>query len=278
VKLSIQKPTKLGDTILIEPAAYSYARNTGDRVELYVSPQFRCLYQNHPYIRLLDDVPADPDLILNSDQAYGYSIENCLPFGAGYYPQFGQEFQPGDRCHYQSFSMLPVARNRTTIALTPHSHCDQSRLGLGPANVEAPLSWWKPIVSKIKNIYKIDKNFPECKQYVNAATVCGENDECIPGSDRYSSLRFKNYRSGKFDDVLRFLSHVPLLVTVETGILHLASAAKVPTLFLSSATPPSFCRPDTRHEIVRADFPGEWSYEEIFAKMDRLLSENGYRL
>lgn len=242
---------KMGDCILAEPAINAAAIADGEPADVYVVPKYRFLFEGHPWIRLVDEPHAEPDVTTDSSIAYHGGHFGRIPFAAGYFTQFGLPVRPSDRVHYERYRMRPVTRvNR--IILSPFCLSCGRFSGHEP-NVTPPWSFWEPVIKAAP--------YP----------VFAIGHPVTPMIEWCTNIKTT-------DDALHwlydFINESRLLISVETGLLHLVSAMKIPTVFLSTATPIVFAKPDTRCEVVRSEVgPKGFAPDAVIEAMRKLLSE-----
>lgn len=245
---------KLSDTILAEPAIFALGQLTGEKQDVWIDLNYRQLFDNHPWINILEQKPENPDVVIDYDKAYFDAIERQDYFGSGFFRQLEIEPLKGHRRHFKYFDGYTYDY-RPYIAFAPFSYSCGSILSENNRNICPNNKFWKEFIDKI---VKLDS--------------CIENCLFSLGSDKdptffdISNISGKNWRT-----VTNYLCRSRVLITVETGILHLATTCNVPTLYLSSATPEWFCKPKSPCEVVRADKPANFDPDEAVEKFHKLL-------
>ncbi len=161
-----------------------------------------------------------------------------LPFAAGYFKAFGLNAFQWPRLHYRVFgvNVNDLSKRRDPyICVCPNSKSCESNFGR-PANIKPPVSWWEEIVRSI--------DFP-------CFTLGATSDAVIPGTTPFHGRPFR--------EVVQFMAGSVLVISVETGLLHLAGGIPggPPVLFLSSATPSWFSAPP-RSRVLSSVNPTEW--------------------
>jgi hypothetical protein len=231
------KPSLLGDALLVEPAmtAWSIA-NGGAKAGLYLSPvnsAYRCLYEHNPAIEIVaSDVLEAPKtagvvLIPDSESAYWEAHRLRMPFAAGYFKQFGLTPDPAkDRLHFKLFEDNGVASwigfNSGNACICPNARSCMSSVYPGAhPNIKPPAEWWKPIVDFLHR-YRGD-----AFEILNVGAPDGMN-----------IAETRHWTGGDYRAVANRMAASRLVISVETGLLHLAGGISgLPIIFLSSATP-----------------------------------------
>lgn len=232
------KPSLLGDAILTEPAMTAWSEaHGGEPVDFYFSPMnaaYACLFEHNPAIRVISSDEFDRystrvhvKVVPDSQSAYYEAHRLKLPFAAGYFFQFGLNPDPGKhRLHFEVFSRYLrysqiswSGHSSNEIAICPNARSCMSSVYLGSLpNIKATVEWWEPVVDFIGS-YGI--------KVVNIGSPDGMK---IKGTDHWTGSDFR--------DVVRRLAGSRFVISVETGLLHLAGGIDgLPIVFLSSATP-----------------------------------------
>ncbi|WP_422927495.1 hypothetical protein [Singulisphaera sp. PoT] len=236
--------TRIGDTILIEPALAACAEAAGP-IDLYVTPRYRELYEGNPAVRLAGIPHDDPDVVPSAGEALAYAIDRNVPFAAVYFPQFGLE--PRGRLHYEihggPFQESPEPLRLRRILIAPYARSCHRHEGSAP-NLEPDPGWWDPILRCLP---------------LPAFTLGEEHDATLPNTQPMKGLPLR--------DVVWEMRRSSLLISVETGILHLAGAARIPSVFLSSATPENVSRPTSDCQVIRAPSPS-WDADEVIEAVE----------
>lgn len=225
---------KLGDLILQEPALSAL----GLPVQLYISsPEFRPLFKNHPAITCVDK-PLPDGRELSPELAMTWATHNSTYFGLGYFQQLGI-----DPAHYRHqfrlfYELPPVSGGY--ICLAPFAHTDNACPGP---------DYWGTLLGNFRT---------------PVVSLGGASDPEIPGS---TSLRGLSWSA-----VCEVLAGCSLLISVETGILHLANACCQRVVFLSCATPRGFADPLAVPElaVVRSHAPN-WPVYDVKKAAKKML-------
>lgn len=231
---------RLGDGILIEPAISAWAEKHQDQVELYANPIHRPLFEHNPAIRLVDEPHAEPDIVPNPTLALQFAWFLKVPFGAGYFQQFG--LHPHGRLHYEIFGepFQETPERLERILIVPYARSCSGHAGKKP-NIQPSPEWWLPILERLP---------------LPAYTMGTSDDATLPFTQPLKDLGFRQ--------MVWEMRRSRLLISIETGPLHLASTAKVPTIFLSSATAIPVSKPNTDCQVIRHATP-EWDQEKVIA-------------
>lgn len=256
MKLNHVNP-RIGDTLLIEPGLTAWAEQANEKVQLYVTPGYEVLFEEHPLIQTVKEPFPLSDVYLCPSIAMRNAINMRLPFACGYFPQLNIQPRFGLRFHYKAFFLKDKEQKEqktNKIFIAPYARSCRSHQGL-PANIEATTDWWEPIIDHLN------------KSNWRVYTLGDDQDPTLPGTEPFKGHSLRS--------VVEELAQASLLLTVQTSIVCMASAAKVKTVFLSSATatPVWFASPDTRSEIVRASSPSLWDQNETINKINVLLGE-----
>lgn len=235
---------RIGDSIIPEPALYAYGIRNKTKVSLYT--QYPELYAGHPVIETTESPHPEPDITLDAQKAFQDAHWRRLPFGAGYFTQLDMRPLPGDRLYYRYYPLeVPDFQQRSGILIAPFACSCASRKGQ-KANIMASLDWWDQLLEQI----------PE------PCYSLGSKDE--PNRPEKSVL----VRGVALPRVLQLMSKAKLLISVETGLLCFAVTTKIPTIFLSSATPKWFSSP-TGATVIRAATPN-WDQKEVLRAISSL--------
>jgi hypothetical protein len=162
------------------------------------------------------------------------------------------------RFHYKYFGELENNTTYLPIIIVPYGYSCTGRTPGNRPNVQPLTEWWRPIVKFCE--FDVKPSRP-------VIALMSNNLEWEPELDFVMSWRGKSMRT-----ILHLMSSSSLLISVETGILHLASATKTPTIFLSSATPATFAAPDTRCKIIRAPYADMFDQDEVITAAKELLN------
>lgn len=264
---------KLGDSVLMEPALAAFGESR--QCKIFFNVEFNLghdqLFEDHPYIVPIPSIPPNviPQFQTDSSRAFHEAHAREIPFGAGYFSQFDLDYRKY-RNHYKSYYIDKISRDDLKshkyydyIGLVPNGYSCVSRdsttgeinTGRRP-NVQPSRDWWKVILDILD----------------------GPKVSLSSSKGSWDCIQFPGIEVAKTEsmiDLLTTLKACRLLISVETGTLHLTSATKTPTVFLCSATPPFFSKPDTRVSVIRAE------YADMFSKGDCVnscfvLLERGY--
>jgi hypothetical protein len=261
---------KVGDTIVAEPALTAFAKQEKTKIfyDVDFTKKHEDLFIGHPYIipvpRVLEVIK--PDYEVSHSKAFGISHAKMIPFGAGFFEQLGMNHE-GNRVHYNNyyindpFNPVIIDKFVDSVVIVPNAYSCTSRdsttgqpSSLHRPNCQPPIAWWEPVLDSLRDhkVFTLSSNsswdwvrFPEI-----------ENVEC-------PTLLY----------LLKALKSAKLLISVETGTLHLASATKTPTVFLSSATPTVFAKPDTACRVVRSWYADEFRISETIKAIEDLLAK-----
>lgn len=263
---------KIGDTIVSEPAITALAEKEQRKVLFCVNFQNRHedLYAGHPWIIPIRETIRDrtPDYEVNHSDAFHTAHARNIPFGAGFFNQLGM-IHEGKRVHYRNYAIEEISRESLkdhacydSIIIVQNGYSCASRDSTTGQlkqhtrpNVQPPQEWWLPVLESISKDRKIFS---------------------LSANSLWDFIKFDNIPNINNDslfEVLRVLKAASLVMSVETGILHLLSATKTKTCFLSCATPSVFAKPDTRCEVVRAWFADELRTGDVIKAIYKLLEE-----
>lgn len=257
---------RVGDCFLAQPAIVAYAEQHQEAIHLYLNKLHEGLFENldsilfggYCGIHLVDTPHEKSDFNLVPYDAFLWSHEHNRHFSHGYFPQLGLA-PPTNLNVRPDLAGAPFTcfndpdLVRSGVFLAPFAASCLGLQGQRP-NIMAPLDWWEPIIAVTSSLGHI------------VYSLGGPGDLPVPGTVPIRSLDFRQ--------VVLLLATCKLLLSVETGILHFASAARCPTIFFSSATPITFASPvvdPSPLEIVRADYPENWSQADAIAKIKRFL-------
>lgn len=248
------KPSLLGDTILVEPAMTAWSKaHGGERVKLLLDSAnlpYRCLFEYNPAIEIIpyrDKHTREEEVIRpDASDAFWAAHHRRLPFAAGHLPAFGMEPDASwDRLHYRLFGLPKPSRNLKYVCLCPNARsCVNSIDPSKPPNIKATPEWWVPILEFI--LEKTDHD---------VYTIGPDDGMKLDGATNYCG---KDFRA-----VAEFMNDSSLIISVETGLLHLAGGIPdgPPIIFLSSATPIEFCAP-IGSMVARATTPGATDFPQ----------------
>lgn len=234
---------RIGDSIIPEPALFAFASRHRKKVSLWT--KYPELYEAHPWIETVEKPHEKPDVTLSAERAFQDAHWKRLPFTAGYFAQLDLRPLPGDRLTYKYFPLqVPEDQKRSGILIAPFACSCLSHKGLS-ANITASLEWWDRLIGKIPEpVYSL-----------------GSKDD--PPRPERSVL----VRGIDLPRILQLMSKAKLLISVETGLLHFTTTTKIPTIFLSSATPVWFSRPPGA-TVIRAPKPN-WDQSEVLRAITR---------
>jgi hypothetical protein len=249
---------KIGDTAVVEPALREFGRAHGVRINIHVARHHLDMFRGHPCI--VPSAEPFPDrwtVKVDLDAAFFRAHADGTAFGAGFFPQLGLARTESTRVHYRNYYYESLIKKNVDISVfdgatlvVPYSHSCRSRDGstgrLMPGsspNAQPPQSWWKeviaglpgPVVALVGAESAWNPPFPFCEEA----------------------------RDLSMHQIFTALLLCRSMVSVETGILHLTSATKTPTVFLSSATPVTFARPDTDCVVVRGETALHFSARDV---------------
>ncbi len=254
---------KIGDTILMEPACDAYALANDCQIHLECDGRHAALFKGHPrVIPVAPGAPALADFTLDTGKAFHWSHEHRLPHGAGFFHQFGMDIQKGQRLHYRNFFSESVARFKDAILIVPFAHSctsrDSTTGALKPgarANLQPPMEWWEPI-----------QRWTSTTPW-DTFILCG-NDTGWDWDHEWTGACV--VRGLSFDETVVAMTFAKLLISVNTGLLHIASGTKTPTVYVCSGTPPNFSCPDTRVAIVTGETADQIDAQAVVAAAKRL--------
>lgn len=252
----------------MEPALHAYAEKHKCKVLIPVFPGHEFFYRNHPHVITQKERMDDPDLRVDRFKAMHYASSVGLPVAAGYHFQLGladaADLSSLGRLHYKSFFMESVERFTDSVIIVPYGYSCCSRDGTTGAltgrrpNIQPPLSIWDDIIKSIPTNYPI-------------FVMCGTDTNWNWPHD--FGPRVTVVRGLPIDETTVALRLCKCLISVDTGILHMTSGTKTPTVFLSCAMPPSYSSPRTTLELVRprGSYADEFSVKDINAAIKRIL-------
>lgn len=264
----------LGDTVMAEPAISAFCRRNRCCVGLYVNPEFRWFFEGFPYVILANQPYVDPSFTLSPSPAFTWAVAHEKPFAAGYFHQLGLEFTDSDYPWYISPQLPSFAQFHShgipDVLIAPFARSCHSHKG-GPRNLTADEAFWPAVIAGIT------QRFPEAK----IASLGSKDDPEMRGT--------WSLRGRPWPQVTQWMSMAPLLITVETGILHLVRATETPeTIWLSCATPEFLSKPHfgvlsrrmlagfaTEHcyqkgHVLRSDGP-HWNPQDVIAIAHEVL-------
>jgi hypothetical protein len=247
---------KLGDTAAAEPALCALAQRERRRISFQVcfDNGHDQLFRGHPAIDPVPRAHDDPDYTVDVSAACLQALEHDVHFGAGFYHQFGL---PAGRVHFRSFAPpTPDARFRGRVLIAHNSHSCASRdrrTGLlipgAVPSTQPPLEWWSPIVAACPS---------------PPLALAGSKDGWdldLPGIETVRGLSVSG--------LLAALRSASLLISVDTGVLHLATTCGVPVVYLRSARPAGHVDPGGRTEVVYAERADRFDHDATVAAMGR---------
>ncbi len=195
-------------------------RHTGVKAEWCLPEPVRSLLADHPDIVFTDDPTGGIEL--SAPDAMTAACKHGVYFAAAYWLQT-LEFLPGhaERLRIRTYSGLsdcfPLSVYPEVVIVPFAASCMSLQGEL--ANIMPSLDWWQPIV----------RAFPE------VACLASPEWPAIPGA--------VNLRDLTLVEALSVLAYAKVVITVETGLLHLASSVTDRIIYLSCATPVSLCTP-----------------------------------
>jgi ADP-heptose:LPS heptosyltransferase len=232
----------IGDSVLKEPALFKLGQSTNQKIPCWIQPNLRPLFAGHSFIESIDDCPADAQE-LSCSEAMRWASHFGQPFAAGYFGQLGLPVEPGDRLHFRLFAELPPVVAPADIAFATFARSCSG-------NIRPPDAFWDALLERLGQ---------------PVLSLGAADDPELPGTI--------NVRGMGLLDVAGLLANVKVLVSVETGLLHLANACCQRVVFLSSATPIHLCKPICPHvEVVRAFHPSLFSVDDTLSAINRLLA------
>lgn len=239
---------KIGDTILQEPAIAAYARRTGVRPKWCLDDRLRPLFAGHPDIDVTDDPTGGIEL--SCMKAFEWAVSRGRYFSEGYWHQLGLDGPAeGERTRIK-VPALPSHFADPRVVLCPFCDCCRSREG-GPANVCPPAEWWSSFYDA----------------FGGSPVVLGRE-----GSPKWDWPNVAYYYGFDLLHVLADLTDAKVVVSVETGLLHLASAVTDRIVFLSTATPQTLCvPPGATWKVIRAATPYDFDAAEVVAAVRSFL-------
>lgn len=267
VNQACPNPNKLGDSALMEPALHALARRDDRRIALHVcfDNGHDELYFKHPTIAPVPCAWDEPDLTVDAVAALRHAERRVIPFGAAFFPPLlGREAAPTGRVHYEAHWLRkpplgiaadPGFAGKVLIAHNSHSCRSRDkdtgllRPGVAP-DQQPPLGWWSDVL-------------PHLPPAVGLRGTKDPWDLPLPGAEDVRGLSILG--------LLLAMRSARLLISVETGVLHLAAAAGVPTVYLSSCTHPTLCGPPGRCRVVRADRADRFDPSEVVSAARELL-------
>ena len=244
-------PALIGDTLLTEPAITAYARSINKVVDLYVEPHMRSLYNNHPHINLLDEIKPESKM-LDCSKAFTKAFQNNWYFGAGFFEQVGLEYVPGMRCHFGLYGdpFLRVPDKGKYILIAPFGRtCSVHTTGI--PNKTIHIEWWERLVEEIPN------------QVISLGSV---EDPRIRNTI--------NLRGIDLRTVAELMYDCRCLISIETGLLHLAAACCERVIYLNSATPSWFCAPihPTNCTVMSNPSRPFWEHTRVMQIVNRMTA------
>ena len=245
-------PSLIGDCILSEPAMTALAIRKNMSVGLYIEEHLRPLYYEHPYITLLDQKPTNA-IKINCSKALSYAFSHNCYFGEAYFEQVGLIRKSEDRIYYKNYhsTLLEKTEQKNTIVIAPFSR-SCSIHNSAKANKTAPLEWWEPILHRC-NRAKLD-------------IIClGAIDE--PLFPYCTNIRGENLLK-----VAKTIKDSRIFISVDTGLLHIASNLAKNIVLLNAALPPVIISPKANmvnykdlsvYEISSYPGPPNWDIETL---------------
>ncbi len=216
----VTRHPKLGDALLTEPAIAAYHRHTGVKAEWCLPEPVRSLLAGHPEIVFTDDPTGGIEL--SATEAMLLACREGRYFTSAYFDQvLGYPPSDHDRLRIRTgcpFLFQPVGGGMPEVVIVPFAASCASLQG-EMANIMPPLHFWRDIVQA----------FPE------VACLASPEWPDIPGA--------VNLRDLTLVEALSVLAYAKVVITVETGLLHLASSVTDRVIYLSCATPVSLCTP-----------------------------------
>jgi hypothetical protein len=266
-------PGKVGDTAVMEPALACLAEAAGKRIFFNVAVAHVPLFWAHPWIEAVVTPSVSPDYTTDSNHAFHWASRNKMPFAAGHYDKLGLD-PVGRRHYYRSWFAEAAVGSRNglncvagryqetlekfegSVLIAPYGRSCLSRsqvtgdvVSSRRPNLQPPYDWWPPVLEAL------GKLGTHSGLYVNG--VDHRLDPALPGG-------LAGRVGPDLDHLLVALRVCKLLVTVETGILHLAHTCRTPTLFLSAGTLPFFSAPPDARVVFAKPEPDGVRYADRF--------------
>jgi hypothetical protein len=236
---------KIGDVALLEPALDAFALKTGRQVLLPVFPHHHGLYGNHPRIEAISSLHENPDHMLLCSDAAATAINEHQPFAAGYFRQLG--LNPREhRVHYRNHGTRVDKRFRGHVLIAPFAYNDHSRpdqCGSQRPDKQPPLDFWKGLLARLRG---------------PVTFLCGRDeitDPPIPGANQVRGL--------DLSDTMAAYRAASCLIATNTGLLHIASGAGIPTVFLCASEPAQTFAPDCPCDVVSAPYADAFDIDEV---------------
>lgn len=254
----------IGDSILQEPAITARAIRDGHPIVVYVKNiHIRELFNNNPFIFLTSCPPVNDDWIrLSASDAFSWANQHNSYFGAGYFPQLGMVPRRDERVHFLTHWIDSSALYRdpdkpllpfSYILLAPFGRSCSSPL-TGEGNKTQTVAWWEELVRRLSEF-----TGPTA---IPLLSLGSRTDPMIEGT--------VNVRGESLTSVAGLLNYSRLLISIETGILHMASHLCRDVIYLNSATPHWFCGPMVpRCSVYRKDRPKNWAIDEVLQSVKR---------
>ncbi len=264
---------KVGDTIICEPSLTALAEREQRKIDFIVcfDKGHDELFYGHPWInpihQTIRDKPFDYECLVSD--AFHEAHAKAIPFGAGMFTQFGLN-HVGKRVHYKNYEMDKFPKESlkdhpcyNQVVIVPNGYSctgrdsttGQPKPGARP-NIQLPHHMWMEVldaVPKDRKIFSISQDNP------------------------WDYLKFdcaKIMDTTSFMEILKILQAAALIISVETGILHMCSSVKTNVIFLNAATPSFFSTPNCPCKNVRGWYADEIRTSEVIKEMNMILDKS----
>ncbi len=261
---------KVGDTIVCEPALTALAEREQRKISFVVdfNNNHQELFTGHPWIEPIGETIRDrkSDYDANISDAFHTAHAKCIPFGAGFFHLYGLNYE-GKRVHYKNYEIDKFSHESLSdhpcynaIVIVPNGYSCTSR----DSTTGQPKPNSRPNIQMPKEKWiELFKFFPKDRKVFSIAK-----------DTAWDWLKFDdvpNLDTNSFIEILKILKAAALIISVETGILHMISAVNRPSIFLNAGTIPTFSKPAGPCKSVIAYKADEFRITDIVRSMDELL-------
>jgi len=278
----------LGDTLCTTPALHAFRRLHPDTMIINV-------VQAAPFCHVLDDNP-DIDLLIYNEQLYFHGIPEktsewiaTLPIdlsgGAMLYRldlklacTTNEAFRQHISYRFAELVRVEIESSRPLISLNASHRRAVAKLMPRPYVIFSMTSVSNP-EREDKRGRKKEWPLENWAELTARIIEDGEFDVAVIGSERDARVSIPNVRmlyGLPIKAVAALLENAACVVTLESGIGHLASAVSARTVEIySNMMPPEWARPEdlSRFQILYGD-PFDTSVEQVFSAMQSLTAES----